>query len=260
MSNFIIAKPKDDGALTTGNQETLMPASNLLDPQPFNVWQTTSSSNVWVDYNLGSALSTDFIAILYHNAAVADTWRIRGATSQANLTASPTYDSGSVLMLDADTPSDFSPKHSIHYLSTPQSLQWWRIDMTIAGSFFRAGRWYVTKAWQPTVNIAYDWGITFIDNSPKVRSRSNSLFPDHREPFRLMEVRLRLQSEDDLYNNIYELERLRGASRDIFASIDPAKTDHLLRQSVYGALTDIRPIINPNFNVYSTRLNIEEML
>lgn len=260
MSNFILATPNDDGTLTTGNELTAMPASNLLRMQPKDKWRTSGTANVYLVYDLGAAVAVQIISLLYTNAADGDTWRIRAASTEAGLTSSPGYDSGSVAIWDNAWPADQDPIHAIHWLSSAQSFQWWRIDVTTSNSYFEAGRLYINDVWQPDINISYGWSIQRQDPTLKNRSVGSSLYADERDSWRELSVRLQTQSEDALYNNLYEIQRRRGTGRDLLAIRDPDATDHLIAQTVYGVFNGLQPIINPNFNLFSARLTIEELI
>lgn len=259
MSNFVLAKPDDEGTISAGNELSNLPASNLLSRQPIDAWRTSGVASAYINYDLGSAKAIDLIALLFINANTTDTWRIRAADTEPEVTSSPAYDSGSLSMIDAATPSDFYPKHAIQYLTTPQTYRYWRIDVTTTESYFQAGRLYLTSGWQPEINISYDWFIQFIDQSPSVRSIGSNLYTDPRNQYRELNIRLETQTEDELYNNLYEIIRLRGNSLDVLAIRDPAATTQLLKQTIYGVLQGTTPIINPKVDRFSARIQIEEM-
>lgn len=95
MSNIIIAKPYS-ATITAASAASTMPASNLNLAQPTDVWRSTSLTSQYIVADLGSAKAVDTIALMFTNLTSAATMRIRGATSQANLTASPGYDSSTI--------------------------------------------------------------------------------------------------------------------------------------------------------------------
>ena len=68
------------------------PASNLNVDYPNMVWKSTGTTGAFIEVRLDSSLSWDFIGLVGANLFAADAVRIRSATSQANLTASPAYD------------------------------------------------------------------------------------------------------------------------------------------------------------------------
>jgi hypothetical protein len=77
---------------------------------------------------------------------------------------------------------------------------------------------------------------------------------------RYLTMSLDFQSEDELYNNAFEIDRLRGQTRDIFVSRDVAATTHQHRQSLYGLCSELQPIINPALELFSKTYRIEELI
>lgn len=119
MGNCILASPAlSDAATITGSTAASgAPLSYLQRMQPGEVWQSSSLSSVYMEADLGSAKEIDLVALLFNNATSEGLWRIRAATSQANLTAAPTYDSGQALSLDGST------QHASHAgLTAPTSF------------------------------------------------------------------------------------------------------------------------------------------
>ena len=265
MGNIVLATPalSDAGTITAGAEESANPATNLLTLQPGEVWQTPALASIFVELDLGSAQTINLVALLGHNGTDAATWRVRSATSQANLTASPTRDTGNVSMFPITRPSDWTVLHSIDWNSTGESARWWRVDMIDAAnpdSKFRAGRLYVANAWQPTVNIVEGWSLGWLDPSPRQLAIGGQMYPLTRNPRRVVNFALRFQTEDQIYNNAFETDRLRGSSKDILVVRDPDATTHLHRQTVYGLISDLRPIVNPNVGLFEKLYRVQELL
>ncbi len=268
MENTVISNSAivDAATITAGSALSSLPVSNLKRAQPKDVWRSDDLNNLYLVIDLLSAQSINLIALLFHNASDDATWQVRAATSEANLTAAPGYDSGNMNMWDASWPSDQSPVHSIKWLSSsPQTYRYWRIDVTDAAnvdSYFQAGRLYIDNAWQLAAlkNIEFGWEVRFIDPSFKSRSKGGQLYSEESNRWREIVLPINWQTEDEMYNNLYELQRRRGTSQDVFVLRDPDATTHLLRQSIYGAMKQLPPFVNERSQVFRTRLIIEEML
>jgi len=266
MANAILATPalSDAGLLTAGSEETTLPGINLQNAQPSKKWRTTSLSNIYVEIDLTAAKEINLVALIGHNGSSTGTWRVRAATSQANLTAAPGYDSGSVSLFATTKPTGWTELPTILWLgSSTQTYRWWRFDVTDASNtdgYFQAGRLYVSFAWQPTVNIQYNGAIAWIDPSPVGQSVGGQMYPTPRALRRVIEFSFDFLDEDEMMNNAFEIDRLRGSSGDVLFIRDPAATTHLHRNTIYGLIRDLQPIINTTFGVFTKPFRIEEMI
>lgn len=268
MGNLVIANSTiiDAAEITAGSESLSMPATNVQNPQPSKRWRTDGLSDMYLEIDLGSALAINLIAALYHTGTQAATWRIRAATSQGDLTADPDYDSTAIDMWEDDWPADQSPLHAIHWLGdTPQTYRWWRVDFIDAGNpddYIEVGRLYIDAAWQlpDNKNISYGWGLQFVDPSPAHRSKGGQHYVEALDSWRTLQAAVDWLDEDQMYDNLYELQRRRGHRDDVLVIRDPDATTHLLRQSVYGRMAQIQPIVHAKAQVFRTRILVEEML
>ncbi len=133
-------------------------------------------------------------------------------------------------------------------------------DAANADGFFEAGRLIIDKAWQPDIGISPNWSFGWVDPGPRERSIGGNLYPTQRIRHRIMEVVLDFNDENAMLGNAAELQRQRGASQDVFVLINPAGTTHLHRTSVYGLMTDLQPLINTAFDIFSQVITVEEMV
>jgi hypothetical protein len=221
-----------------------------------------------VEADLGAAAAINLVALLAHNGTSAATWRIRAATSQANLTAAPGYDSGTVSMWPAaGKPAGYAATdrlHAIHYLATAQSFRWWRADLTDAANpdgYFEAGRLVIDAAWQPSRNFVVGWTLGVIDVSAPVRSARGHLWPGITDSAkaRAIEFGLRALSEDEMRANAYELDRKRARSKDVLALRDPAANANLHLWTVYGLISELGPLRHITMSRYEKSYRVEEM-
>ncbi len=258
----------DDGTVTAVNEVSAMPVVNLQDRQPTTKWRTTSlsTSTMYAIVDLGAAKTVNLVALIAHNATSTATWQIRGATSEGNLTAAPGYDSTSVSMWPATgKPQNWDDQlFSLLWIpSSPPSFRWWRVDAFDAANgdgFFEAGRLIIDNAWQPTVGLTPNWGFKWIDPGPREISVGGQLYPTQRTRHRIFEFNLDFNDKDAMLNNADELQRRRGRSQDVFILADPAGTTHLHRESVYGLMTDLQPLVNTAFDIFSQTIIVEEMV
>jgi len=266
MSNIVIASPEllEAATITAGSEAGGMAASNLKLLPGRGRWRATAlgSANLVVD--LGAAFAINLIALLYTNATSAATWRIRGATSEANLTAAPGYDSGNIAHWPAQTGlGDWAWTHAFKFLTTAQNYQWWRIDITDAANpagYYQASRLYIAAAWQPSINISFGASHGWVDPSEHGRSRAGQIAVREMNAYRAMNFQLRFQSEAQLFDNAFRLDRLRGRRRDVLVIRDPDTTTRGMDWCICGIVTDVSPIAHPAFDIYEKSYRLEELL
>lgn len=266
MGNLVLATPRlsDAAILTAGNETAGLPDDNLQTDQPGEVWRTSDLTDLYLEIDFGAAQDVTLIALLFHNLTSSATWRVRGATTQANLTASPGYDSTPMAAWNANWPSDTDPVHALLHLSAAESYQFWRIDITDGGNpdgYIEAGRVILDDAWQLPAgkNIDYGWDMGIEDPSPVARGKGGQRYPEAHAATRVLRCRMSYLSEDEMYDDYYEIQRRRGGVQPVLAIRDPEAGKHLLRQSVYGLLRLPAPIANPKSGLFSSRLIVEEM-
>ena len=266
MGNIIIADSalSDAATLTAGSEAAGMPVGNLQTFQPSEKWRATNLAAAYVEADLGAAQPLDLIALLYTNTTSAATWRIRGATTQANLTAAPGYDSGAITAWPQSGLDDWDFVHVFKWLgASPQTFRWWRVDLTDAANpdgHLQAGRLYLSDAWQPARNLQYGWSIGFADDSIKRRATGGQSWVTARGKRRVLDFTLGFLSEAEMYDNAFDIDRRRGEHADVLAIRDPDDTAHVHRQMVYGLIDGLKPIVNPNFNLFEKSYRIEEAL
>ena len=267
MGRIVIASPalSDAGALTTpGAVAASLPLANLQDMQPSKVCRFTNLTGMAVVCDLGAAAAINLIALVAHNGSAAATWRIRAAATEAVLTAAPGYDSTAVSMWPASgQPSGWAVLPSTLFLATAQSFRWWRIDITDAANpagYWQAGRLVLAAAWQPSRNLQFGWGLGHIDPSEVSAAAGGQLLVEERTKRRVVSFTLSFMDEDEMMVNAFEIERARGAARDVVVIRDPDATSHLHRQTVHGLMTGGQPIVNDAVNVFRKPYRLEELI
>ena len=148
------------------------PLSNLLTQFPQEVWRSSNLTTVYAEVDLGSAIAVYGAWLGYTNFRPPNStqWRVRAATSQANLTAAPDYDSGTIYALAqsgyASTYATDWPYGTHAWLysggltwTALATKRWWRIDLTDAthpDGYFQAGALRLLGAgWSPAIGPAY---------------------------------------------------------------------------------------------------------
>lgn len=267
----------DAATLTASQEVTGMEATNLQAMQPTDVWRTTAISGAYLTIDLGQAYAIDVIALLYTNATAWAAARVRGATTQAKLTSDSGYDSGVFPMWPAlddfvliwSDPADdprvkgWGRMPMLHLPAAAQSYRWWRIDIADGGNpdaYFQAGRLYLSSAWVPSVNIQYGWQPThWMDPSTLARMTGSGSVPTELGRYRASRFSLDFLTETEMYENAFEIDRLRGAVGDVLFIPNPDDQDRLHDQTIYGTIRGARPIANNDFGIFQKSYVIEEV-
>ena len=227
--------------------------------QPTDYWEAVSSTP-YIVFDRGSAQTWNVVAALFTNMASSDTWRIRTATSKANLTASPSLDTGSLTFRVAGDDDTWDRHHGLYYVSGGRSDRWLRIDFSVAGGTLECGRIIIGNLFQPTTNDSYGRAFGPQDPSTKDRTDGGALIADDKTPFLAAEINLGFLSEAEAYGKVFDLFRRRGVRNDVLYIGDPEESTYLMHQIIYGQVARIRPLSLPQFGRYEARVLIEEML
>lgn len=279
MAQTVIMSPEVGDAATidtVGSEAATMPATNLQTMQPTSVWRATDVNNAYIEVQLDRVRPIDGIALLYHNLSADGAIRVRGASTQANLTANPAYDSGpkparsfqdSITLIwsdESDNPENKAYDRN-HFILVPseQTYEWWRIDCYDANNgdgYIQAGRLYLSNSYRPTRNIRYDWGVGWNDGQQRVEARGGQTFTRQRDTKRRLEASIQLQDETELWENLFQIQRKRGTAKDVLVVVDKDNTARLQDWSVYGTMVDLDQIVNRSFNLYRLNMTIEELI
>lgn len=148
--------------ITQGSEQTTAPAANLRLPHPSDFWQTINLATAWVElFNDTASPSWDFIGLLYSNGVIGDTWRIRTAATQGNLTASPAFDSGNVALYASATVAQSVVRPSLFTTTPARTEPWLRVDVTSTSpdGYFRAGNLIIDTQVLPGRNFQFPLDI-----------------------------------------------------------------------------------------------------
>lgn len=266
MGNFFIARPttSDAATVTASSEADNYPATNLQVQQPRDYFRSADDSDFYLTIDLGAAVAVNVIALLYTNADTSTQWRIRGATSEANLTAAPGYDSTvEDHWPDADL-STWDRTHAVKLLSTPQSYRWWRIDISglSALDYYQAGRLYIDAAFNPTRTMDAPANLGRIDQSIRAESE-NAVFMRQRKQRRTMGFTLSLRTESEAYTEHLDLQRRIGAGGDLLVQMEGSS--YVMERLMYCSM-DTTPDIeigqysgSYSGNIHSVSYNFTEL-
>ena len=254
MSNFLLCTPTlSDSATLTGTQaKGDNGVANLQRQSLGRLYRTDLICEIEID--LGSAQEIDFISLVGHNGSGSITIKA-GTTSAVS-----DYTSGS---LDLITGNDVDyDKNLFSALITAQTYRYWKLEIDDTGNadgYFQAGRLYISKAFQPSFNMSYGLAHGFRDNSRTARTISQDAISVERTKLRTIDFQMDFGSKNEMFSTLYDIDRLRGTSKDVLFITDPEETTHFQREYVYGLIEETSPIINTYYNIFQKSYKIVEL-
>jgi hypothetical protein len=263
MQNYIIAHPalSDAGTVTGGTTAAGLGVGNLQDPQPGHFARFTNLSSAYVEVNLGAAASINFAGLLYGSWRSSATAQVRGASSQANLTAAPSYDSGSI---SATTGTQRMEKHHLLHSFASSSNQWWRIDISDVGNpdnWIEAGVLVIAFAWQVSMNPSYGASPLGVEDTGIVdEAIGGQLWPLERPKRRVSQFTLDHMTKTEMYDNAFPLGWDRGLTKPIVVVPDLDDAPQVQRETIYGLMSALSPMVNSDYGVWQTRIGVREMI
>lgn len=211
--------------------------SRLADPQPSirtRITHTAGALNF--AYDFGAAQSVDTFVLVSTTLTEADTVRFRAST------ADPTF---AVTVIDSSASSRTASKYNgtvVHIHSAPVSARYVRVDITSSPARdIDIGLCEVGLLWRPSRN--FTWGAV----EGALDFSKSTYNPDTGARFTVAGPRLRVKiltlqalTKTETRENLYDIDRLQGASGDILYVEDPAETAiNLARDSIWGSYREL---------------------
>lgn len=126
-------------------------------------------------------------------------------------------------------------------------------------SWLDIGRLVVAAAYQPTINMQWDWRLSWVDPSTRERSRGGQLYVDGRKQWRAASLSLANIGRDEMLSQMYELRRAVGVRKPFALILDPTDPVNLHRLTLWGSMPDQTvDFSNPQYADYRTTLTVEE--
>lgn len=245
--------------------------ANLQNMQPGLKARTTdASTNTYfvIDFtSAGGAVAVNLVALIATNLSASATIRIRGATSEANLTAAPGYDSGSISAWPTSgrpTDEGLTAWTVLKKLSNTTAYVWWRIDFSDASNadgYLEFGRAIPAPiAFNPAINFQYDWGANHAPADVVIRSPFGPTKTQKRLDVRSFDLPFGFLTEAEMWTQLAQLRRLRGLASDVVVCLDHEATDYLHHYTIHGLLGAPIEIRNPDFSIFAARVPITELV
>lgn len=266
---LLLASPvlSDAGTLTASSQVSTFEAVNLQRMSPGLKHRSTALS-FYYEGNLGSAKTIRYVGIWYANAVASTTWRVRFATSQANLTAAPAYDSGSVSFWPSGASlASWAATHSRLYLAGGQTATWYRIDIDHSASglsYWEAARLVVaegvdfstfSRAKMPGVAV-----VTQEEEVVEVEAQDGEEVPRPKRQRRTLgPQRVIAMSKAEALGQLDPLLRERGASKDFVMVTKPDESAYPMHYMLLGRKKTANVIENSFSDWFEAELTLREV-
>ncbi len=256
MNSLLVCGSLSDAAVISGSATAGTLGLDNLKKQPIALPARFMTASGYIQADIGADRQVSFVGLLGMNAKFG-TCRVRGASSEVNLTASPDYDSGEVSLVEGDTLA----RNSFYHCFAAETLQYWRIDFEADDvSYLDIGRLYIGKTFQPGTNVNYGQSQGFLDPSEKRKTKAGRLESNRKPKSRVAEINFAFGSEEEMYGEGFDLDNVLGSTGDVLYIHDFDSKTFLQKRSIYGTFTELSPIVNSYYKLFEKRYRIEEII
>lgn len=247
----------DTASIIPSSEVSSLPAANLTDTQVSKPWRTATAGGPTLLVDIQDTKNVGVIALVRCNLTPAGQIRVRASNSDPDALTGLVYDSGTV---NARVERRFGLL--VHILPDGgKNAQYWRITLSDTGlDYFEAGRLFVGPAWSPSINYSYGWRQGYIDLSKRTRARGGQVYVDANKTYRYFNVTFDYLTKAEAEDALLELDRLIGMRGDLLAILDPEETESPGKSALWGQMSDLSAVINPQFDIYQKSISIEERI
>lgn len=270
---FLSSRWIDAASVAASSEEGLLTADHVQTTRPDQVWRATGATAEYLTWDFGEDVIVEALALVAHNLSASATLRLRLGTSEANVTAAPGFDSGVVSAWPTSGKPDdldWQAYFSLVLADNSTGYRYGRVDIadpSNADGYVQAGRLFVGPAFVPAINVDLNPSLGLVSPDEVGRTAFGHAFGDNRGPAaRLMQLPMSALDEDEMGNEMFELQRYCGLSKDFALCLDPAATTRFHRYSMQARFSSLNSFTaQPAWNasgiqVWQTTLAIEEVL
>lgn len=260
MANAAIAylNLADSGTVSASSQQVTLPATNVQTPHVEERWRSSVSS-AYLIVDLGSVQSIDTVLLRGITVGSSGTAQVRISATDPQVESALLHDSGA--LSSGSSSFDVAYDALVRLLSTPVSGRYVRIDLLdSAASYVEAGRLFVGLRTTFDRNFTFGWSIGWADRSVKSKTRGGQTLTWNDNSYRILDVNFDSVSSSQRYGIVESIDRLNGQRTDILFITDPDSTN-LPRDSIWGLITDLSPVVQPQLvDIFGRQYKIEERL
>lgn len=242
--NFVDA----DALITATSSNLLLPVSNITNPHIARKWRGTTTGGDSIVIDAGEPITFDTIAVLgitgnliSINASLVDSSGAAGeVASHPSMTVDQTY------------------KTQVSLESTPRVARYFRVDLT-ATNYAEVGRIFIGARTQFSYNFVKGWSRSYSDLSSRSKTRGGQtqVFPD--SVYRTIDVTFDFLTQSDRDGFVEDIDRTNALKTDVLFITNP-DSGNLARDSVWGLMTSLTPVVQPSVSTFTKQYTIEERL
>lgn len=223
-----------DSAIISAAASTItsLPPANLKEPDIQRIWRSGGSTGDALIIDLGGQETFGMVALVNTNLDDDDTIHVRVSTSDPTGQDGNAYNSG---VFAAAVDPAFSM--FVHFIEPAVTGRYIRIGATVSNSPWEAGRLVVAPTWEPSRHFSFGWEQGRQDHSRRAFSLGMNLLIDRLPRQKLWRFTLFGLTEAEVDDEIEPLNRLNGASQDIFICRDMTASN-LGKVSIWGLLDE----------------------
>ncbi len=248
-----------------------MSVEKLQTIQPTERWRTTTPAAAFFEMDFGTDFSVDSVLMLYTNATSSAQIKVSMAADPDDLASSPDFTTGFVSHWpewdNNGTPTKvaiagWDRNHAlVNFAETTK--RYLRVDVNDTGNpdgYYEAGRLYISAIYQPTINIAYGSALPWpMEKKLKMESVGGAIHPVARPRINNLRCTFQFKFEDEVMEELYELARIRGSSKDMVYCHDPT-SKWLHHGMLYGTMGAPSTNSIPEFNFWNVNFSMEELV
>lgn len=274
-SLFLSSRAVDRATLTATTQIDSLPVSFLKTQQPSRKYRANDNAfRVDIDLGAGRELDCDCAVFIGHNGTATATAKVLGGDNidQVNGNLSPLVNSGEQsawpVPYGKHDSEDWPQENSLFIWNNEVKHRWWSFewnDPDLVG-LSEGGRLMMGKAFRPKFNISGSPLVGLVTSGVQQRSYFNRIYTDSRGPnSRRMDVLINTINERDMWDSLFDLQRLMGVTQDFFFTANPAEQDYFHKWSGQFVFEDLsRFQANMQFDdygrIWSTSFGILELV
>jgi len=272
----------DRATLAASSESGSLVAANLLSNLKAKVWRSVNT-NAGVVCTWPKPETVSCVVAAFNNLTAQATMRVFGYTWETD--PMPVFDTGAVecaaapglgqFMWGAPLGENFYQRGGASLFAygyggygvvwipgnyAVRKLEVHIFDLDNPDTYLEVGRLIAGPVWSPRYNFNFGHSVTFVDSSKNKRTESGDLRGERGPKWKRIEFELsNMDSEDRAA--MLRLIRLNGVTEPLFVSLFPESDDTLLEQSyqLWGKFADNASLSQPNYDVYATRVAMEEV-
>lgn len=239
----------DATVVRASSSELLLPVSNLLIPHVARKWRGIAGSTDYVIVDFGSATLIDTVGVF---GITGNHIRVRLSSVDTTGAAGDVYDS-------ASQPVDSAYASHIEIIPVALSGRYLRVDIVATGDYVEIGRIFAGVRHEFTYNFSWNWQRQWVDRSTRTKTRGGQtqIFAD--TTYRCVDVTFDFLTQADRDGFIETIDRVNAQKIDVLFVSDPDSTN-LARDSLWGLMTTITPVVQSNHDIFAKQFQIEQRL